>query len=183
MNERNKVYLEAIGFLASGIHQRTMKLLDENDNVFVVFAAAVIGLLGWVALFYPLSILIFNISFFLFLKNDIHISTNALVQIITAILIFAASFFVSLIYDKEVIKTTEIVITNPVFEVTSDKNIILQKDNPEIQITYKSETFAYIKNANCSEIKKVKYYNNHKDFSDIYIEFTYKDYCDGKEIK
>jgi hypothetical protein len=105
------------------------------------------------------------------------------IAVVILVLIFYTSLIISLKYDKEIISKTETVITNPVFEVTSDKNIILQKDKPDIQITYSSKVFAYLKNANCSEIKRVKYHKNNKDFAGIYGVIEYKNFCDDKEIK
>jgi hypothetical protein len=94
------------------------------------------------------------------------------------------SFAISSFYEYHTIEEKVIKrITNPVYEVTTQDNLILDKDKPSIQIDVNGNTFAEIKNSNCKEIKEIRVVSSMNDTFDVYSDIKYKLFCDDKEIK
>ena len=102
--------------------------------------------------------------------------TNLTVQFLVHIISFMFSWIFVPFYDYNITEEVATVITKPVYEVTSEDNIILQEDNPSIQIILSGSFFATVKNSNCSEIKKVKYYSNMDGAPKIYENIDRRTY-------
>jgi len=184
--EKIKVYLEAVSFLFSAGYQKILKKLDEvefGESAVMMIIFVIASLLGWVFLFYPNAIYILLGLNFIWLFKELGFAKSAAVQVLSLLLIFMISSLISLFYDYDNIhREVKVSITDPVYEVTSDSNFVLQKGKATAMIELDSKKFTLIKNSNCSEITKVKIRKNNKKFSEVYDSISTEILCDGKKL-
>ena len=190
--ERLAVYYEALGFLGVSLfkkleiakgYERFLYLLNNNGWVFTAFAIMFFSILGFFLLNFWIAFLIILFGIFISLYKELSILSNIGMAVIIYLVSGFFAFVLSAFYEYDVRTETVISITNPAYEVTKDANIILQKGSPEISFSLDSSYFAFIKNSDCKEIKKVTVYENHEGFSEVYRNKRYELYCDDKEIK